>query len=415
MKESRTLEYKETVSSSFLKTVSAFANYGTGEIKFGINDNGETVGINDPENTCLDIENRINDSISPVPDYTLNVDTVTSVITLRVSEGTHKPYLYKAKAYRRNDTATIEADRLELTRLILEGQNLSYESLASKRQELRFSVLEGKLKAVLNTGSINSDVLKTLELYTDTEGYNNAGALLADENDFCGIDIVRFGSSISILLDRETYDKCSILTQYDSAVRTFRKYYCYEQITGAVREKKERIPEAAFREAVANALVHRTWDIDAHINIAMFDDRIEITSPGSLPRGISYDEYLNGGISILRNRILGNIFLRLKLIERFGTGIRRINEEYAVSKIKPLFSVSDNAIKITLPVMQTKPELNEDEDILYSALSGKNLSSSALAELCGFGKSKTVSLLKKLCAEGYIRVTGTGRGTKYHI
>ena len=113
MRESRNLEYKESVTNTFLKTVSAFANYGTGEILFGIADDGTVIGIKDAKTACLDIENRINDSIDPVPEYTLSINEKNAVITLRVNEGLHKPYLYKAKAYRRNDSATIAVDRLE--------------------------------------------------------------------------------------------------------------------------------------------------------------------------------------------------------------------------------------------------------------------------------------------------------------
>ena len=149
MKKTRTLEYKESITNTFLKTVSAFANYGSGEIIFGIADDGRIIGIPDPKSACLDIENRINDSIDPVPEYTLSINEKTSVVTLRVQEGLHKPYLYKAKAYRRNDSATIAADRLELARLILEGQNSSYEELPASNQSLSFQILEEKLKTVL--------------------------------------------------------------------------------------------------------------------------------------------------------------------------------------------------------------------------------------------------------------------------
>ena len=61
----------------------------------------------------------------------------------------------------------------------------------------------------------------------------------------------------------------------------------------------------AFREALVNAIIHRAWDVKACINVAMFEDRIEITSPGGLPQGLDESEYLKGGVSILRNRILG--------------------------------------------------------------------------------------------------------------
>ena len=98
-------------------------------------------------------------------------------------------------------------------------------------------------------------IVKTLELYDDKKGYNIAAQILSDRNTFSGI-----------------------------------------------REKKELIPEAAFREVIANALFHRAWNIPAHVNVSMYSDRIEVTLPGGLPKGISKEEYLRGGISIPRKK-----------------------------------------------------------------------------------------------------------------
>jgi ATP-dependent DNA helicase RecG len=413
MRESKTLEFKEAVTNTFLKTVSAFANYGTGSILFGVADDGSVKGIKEPRQACLDIENRINDSIDPIPEYTLSINERSSVISLTVKEGPHKPYLYKAKAYRRNDTATIAVDRLDLSRLIMEGQNLSFEELRAADQQLRFTILEKKLRELLHIEAFSLDTLKTLELYSDEAGYNKAGELLADVNGFWGTDIARFGESISIILDRETLEHRSILEQYDLALNMFRKYYQYEQIKGSLRETVELIPEKAFREALANALVHRTWDLNAHINIAMFPDKIQITSPGGLPKGVSRADFEKGGISVLRNRIIGSVFYRLHLIEKFGTGIQRINESYGGSRIKPVFEASENTIRITLPLLQTKNELTADENAVFDLLRGRLLPSSAISRETGFGKSKTVSLLNKMVKDGYIRVLGNGRGTKY--
>ena len=107
MRESRTLEYKENLSSNtFLKTISAYANYGEGKIVFGINDQGNIIGITDPVNGCLNLENKINDSLSPVPEFRLEIQENTIVLT--VYEGRYKPYLYKGKAYKRNDSSTVE-------------------------------------------------------------------------------------------------------------------------------------------------------------------------------------------------------------------------------------------------------------------------------------------------------------------
>ena len=132
--------------------------------------------------------------------------------------------------------------------------------------------------------------------------------LLADENHFPGIDIMKFGENISIIQRRATFENISILEVYDKTIDIFRDYYQYEVIEGADRKKVEKIPEAAFREAVANALIHRAWDIEARIRILMFDDRIEIVSPGGLPSGITEEEYLAGKLSVLRNRNLANVF-----------------------------------------------------------------------------------------------------------
>ena len=396
MRESKNLEFKESVTNTFLKTVSAFANYGTGKILFGVMDNGVVKGIENPEKVCLDIENRINDSLDPVPEYILEINERTSVITLTVSEGLHKPYLYKAKAYRRNDSATVPVDRLSLTRLILEGQNLSFEESVARNQELHFAVLERKLKTVLHLENVTPDTLKTLELYKDGEGFTVAAELLADQNSFSGIDMIRFGDSINILLDRELHERESILTQYDAALSMYRKYYQYEQINGSERETVILIPEAAYREAVANALVHRTWDVETNIHVEMFPDKIEITSPGGLPQGVTKEEYLRGGLSVLRNRIIGNLFFRLHLIERFGTGIRRIKESYKDNDRKPIFEVFENSIKIMLPVMDACNALTADENRIYLLIKRKALPSSSLVEETGFGKTKVVSIFRLL-------------------
>ena len=230
MRESRTLEYKRSVSNTFLKTVSAYANYGTGEIKFGIDDHGQVVGIENPEEVCLDIENRINDNISPRPDFSLDINRRTGVITILMKEGLHKPYFYKSKAYSRNDSATIEVGTVELTRLILEGQNKTFESLIPQKQDLSFSYLQNTFQTALGILTILKDILKTLELYTESEGFNNAAGLLADENAFFGIDIVRFGDSINIMLDRETVEHVSILEQFEKTMNMYRKYYQYEEM-----------------------------------------------------------------------------------------------------------------------------------------------------------------------------------------
>lgn len=99
----------------------------------------------DVKQSCLDIENKINDSISPQPDYTLEIQNNDQTIKLIVKSGLQKPYLYKSKAYKRNDTVTIEVDTLEFSRLILDGKNIRFEELPCRDQNLTFDVLHRKL------------------------------------------------------------------------------------------------------------------------------------------------------------------------------------------------------------------------------------------------------------------------------
>ncbi len=413
MKEFKTIEFMQDISRTFLKTVSAYANYGTGKILFGVKDNGEILGVKSPDKLCLDIENKINDSIDPSPEYKLSIDNKNKVITLTVVEGLDKPYLYKSKAYKRNDTSTIEVDRTELNRLILEGQNISFESIKAKTQSLSFTTLEEQIKKTIKIEEFNKDILRTLELCNNKGEYTVAGELLADKNSFHGVDIVKFGSSINKILDRETHERISILKQYYNSLKFYKKNYQYEEIKGNLRNLVVTIPEEAFREAIANALVHRLWDINSHIRVLMYPDKIEIISPGGLPSDISEKEYLNGQVSIIRNPIIANIFFRLNIIERFGTGIKRIQNSYRNSKSKPQFFVFENSIKIVLPLLCNNMNLGKDEDIVYQAIDGKEISSSEISELTNFGKSKTLAITKKLIEKGYVKVVGTGRGTKY--
>lgn len=415
MRETRTVEFKETITNTFLKTVSAFSNYDGGVILFGIDDNGNVKGITDVKQACLDIENKINDSISPQPDYTLEIQS-DNTIKLIIKSGVQKPYLYKSKAYKRNDTATIEVDTLELARLILEGKNIRFEELPCKDQALTFEILHQKLKESIQIETFNQDTLKTLNLYDNENGYNNAAGLLADRNHFPGIDIVKFGENISIIQKRATFENISILDVYDKTIGVFDDYYQYEVIRGAERKNIEKIPKAAFREAIANALIHRVWDVESQIRVLMFDDRIEIISPGGLPSGITEEEYLSGKISVLRNRNLANVFYRLGFVEIFGTGITRIKQLYEDGLRKPDFEVSENTIKITLPVFEENLNLTDDEKTVYKILSKIMLKSiSEIAPYVSFGKSKTTQLLKDMSEKGVIAVEGKGRGTKYVI
>lgn len=413
MRETATLEFKQQLSKSYLKTVSAYANYGTGKIIFGIADDGTPVGLADPQDTCLRIEHAINDSIDPVPRFELAIEEDARTVTLTVHEGPDKPYLSSGRAYRRTDTSTVEVSRLEYGGLVLTGEHVSFDALVAKEQDLAFGHLEKELASKLGLKPLDQNSLISLELMTPSGEYCNAAALLADSNHFPGIDIARFGESINIINARHTFEHMSVLEQMQRTLEVFDTYYAYEEIVGFERIAKTLVPREAFREAIANALVHRCWDVRANIKVGMFADRIEITSPGGLPAGITEELYLAGGPSVARNPILANVFFRLGHIERFGTGIPRILDEYAHETVSPSFALRDSSITVMLPVTVLENVTLDEEAILAVLAKGSALTRSQISEKTQLSKSKAIRTLNALVEKGLVTKVGEGRSVRY--
>lgn len=411
-KENRTLEYKENITRTYLKTVSAYANYNDGEIVFGVNDDCQVVGITNPYEACLNIENQINDSIKPRPEYTLRIND-DQTISLFVKKGDATPYRYGGKAYKRNDTSSIEVDDLDEKRLILSGMNVTFEEISIGEEPLHFDYFSKKLIEAMDLSAFNLDTLKKLNLYDSKHGYNNAAKLLSDHNNFPGLDVAVFGMSINIFKNRVLLAGESILKQYYDVLNIFKTEYIIEKVEEGFRKRIELVPFEAFREAVANALVHRTWDVKINTKIEMHPDKIIISSPGGLPLDMSKEDYIKGNYSFLRNPIIANVFRRLNIIEAFATGIKRINESYKNSLSKPIYEVTTSAISITLPVIDNI-QLSVNENKVYSSMM-KNYKYNRLEleEISGLSKDSLIRILNSLIEKGVVEKSGKGRTTSY--
>ncbi|WP_366512361.1 RNA-binding domain-containing protein [uncultured Acetobacterium sp.] len=419
-KESRELEYKQEYTPTFLKTVSAFSNYLDGEIIFGIEDNGNIRGIKKPELMKLSIENAINDNIHPRPIFRISEKELEgkTLIVLKVQKGNETPYYYRHQAYQRSDTSSVPVDDKALRNLVMEGNHISYEQLPAQKQDLEFHVLENALRNEIGIEKFDYDVLRTLGLYKDGR-YNRAAELLADQNEIAEstIDMVRFGDTESIFLDRKSITKETLLIQYDEALKFFDHWYQpYEEVVGFYREKRIQVPRAAFRESLANAIVHRDFTINAAIRIGMYKDHIEITSPGALPSGLTKEDFTCGDVSVLRNSIIAEVFHRLNIIEKFATGIRRIKKEYASFEESAAFEVHKTYIKFTLPCVSYKEEGRTEniEDFVVAIIKKQgSITRAEMESITGLKKSRVSEVLKTLTNKGVIQKTGKARGTKY--
>lgn len=410
--ESKFLELKRSRTDSYLKTVSAFANYNDGEIRFGIDDQGKLEPIEDMNAFSLDIENQINDSFRVRPSFSI-VQNNNGTISLFVKKGFSTPYLYKGKAYKRDDTATVEVDDIELKRLYLQGSNMTFDEIPIQDKDLSFTALKEKLTSELKIEFFNDDVLKSLNLLKNGS-YNNAASLVSDFNSFSGLDVAIFGNTIDIIKERCTLNGISLIAQFDKAMEMFERNYVYEQIDGSSRVKKERIPLVAFREMISNAIVHRTYDVKINTKVSMFEDRIEISSPGGLMYGMNKENFLAGAFSILRNPIVANVFNRIGIIEAFATGIKRANNAYRDYSVKPSIDVDEFGVHVTLPTIDSQKAMST-KDRTYLELLKPNIkyTRAELEKLLKLSKDSLIRTLNRFLADGLLEKEGNGRATKY--
>ena len=260
--ESKVLEYKSTFTKNILKTVSAFANFHDGMIVIGITDDKTLVGVDNPEELRLNIENSINDNLQPCPYYEISTQIIESktILVISVYKGDNTPYTVNNKAYKRSDTATVQVDKFLYQNLILAGRNKGFDGLISSVQELYFNYLESKMRKILGINSLSEDLLISLSLMENRK-YNNAAALFSDDNpvDSSIIQMIAYNDTTVLgIKDKVESKNTSILKQFDECLDFYKKHInISEIIDGPYRKTVEEVPLVAYRESIANLIVHR--------------------------------------------------------------------------------------------------------------------------------------------------------------
>lgn len=416
--ESKNIELKRKYTNNILKTISAFSNNEGGTIIVGVDDSGAIVGVSDIDDLRLKIENQINDSIKPRPLFELKVKKNDNVDTLeiKVYQGETKPYYYNNVAYTRSDTSTVPIDNINLTQMIIESQNLSFDQIKSIREDLTFNYVQKKFKEEQNMDILTEGNLVSLGLIKEGR-YNYGAELLSDNGSLIQsyIDIAKFRLDVDTFEDRIQLRNESLLKYYDDSIKIFNKYYSVNEVVGASsRTKIEPIPFIAYKEALVNAILHRDYLLINGIQIAMFDNRIEIRSPGNLPKGITSEMYFEGMTSIPRNPVISFIFFRLGIIEQFGTGINRIINSYRNTGTRPYFSINQNQLKIILPVINYDYTKLKDVEAIDAFLSAQPESSrKEIEDALLVDKATIIRRLNELIELGRIIKMGNEPSTIY--
>lgn len=433
--ESERIEYKKLMVDDIYKEVIAFANTDGGVIYIGIDDQGNLTGIDNVDETYTRLTNGIRDAIHP--DVTMFVRYVlqeNKVIRIEVGEGSSKPYYLKAKGmkpngvYVRQGASSVQASPEQIRQMIKESDGDIFEDGRCLEQELTF---EAAKEAFHRYGvEFSAEKYRALGI-TANDIYTNLALLLSDQchhttkiavfkDEFCTEfrDSKEFGGSIF----KQFENTVNYLALCNKTVST---------IKGVLRTDLQDYPEEAIREALLNALVHRDYSFSGSIIINVNDSKMEFISLGGLLPGLSPED-IRIGVSQPRNKKLAEVFHRLRLIESYGTGIRRIFKLYENCPVQPTIEVSTNAFKLVLPNMNTCASATEPiadgtttkqlptitpqmKTVLDYLKDNGEMTDKELQELLNIKTTRSYQITRKMQEMGLIEIIGRGAEKKYTL
>jgi ATP-dependent DNA helicase RecG len=427
--EGKTLEFKENTKSlsSIIKTIIAFANTAGGTIVIGVEDKTKNIiGVSSPLDEEEKLANVISDSIAPllVPEIEIQTYRNKELVIIHVYH-TAGPFYLKTLSpeqgtYIRFGSTNRVADRDTLQ---------SLKDFARNRYFDETPYLQGKINN-LNWEIINNLFQKTNSKITPQKAENLGLTTQHANKDYPTFGgIILFGTNRLQLFPEAIIrcarflgsDKLEILDQIDievylplaieEAIIFIRRNTAMSAEFGELaRADIPQYPPFAIREAIVNAVVHSDYSVKGiPISIAIFDNRIEITNPGGLPFGLTIEKAI-AGASRIRNRVIGKVFYRLKWVEQWGMGLKRIIQSCIDRGLeKPKFEELNNQFKVTIyGVKKHKIALGPWEIVLVKYLKKHEKISTKEAALLWNVTGRTARLrLIKLIDEGIIQKTGT--------
>jgi len=358
--ESKNVEFKVALpekSIKYMKTVVAFANGQGGRIIFGVQDDTcKIVGIpNEIVFKTMDaITNAISDSCEPtiVPDISLQEIEGKTLIVVEIVPGMQRPYYIKSSGiqqgtFMRIGGTTRSIEPYMLRELILDGSGRSFDSIPLEDQ----SVSEEEIKQVCSNMTeyaksrckteeerssirpLTKNQLQSWELLVErngkilpTYGFNLLAGKPIPSALTCVQCAVFKGKTRAVFVDQKKYEG-PIYQQIDDAYDfVLRMIRMGAKIEGIVRQDIYEFPLGTVREMICNAVCHRSYVQPSNVQVALYDDRLEVTSPGMLSRDMTI-ERMKEGYSKIRNRGIASAFSYMKIIEGWGSGIPRMLEE----------------------------------------------------------------------------------------
>ncbi|MCK4390886.1 MAG: putative DNA binding domain-containing protein [Desulfobacterales bacterium] len=437
--ENRKFELKRTLPSGpkWVKTIVAFANGAGGELILGVDDKSrDIVGIENPFELEEKISNTIHDSVRPsIFPYiqTINLKN-RQILSVQILPGQQKPYYLASKGlekgtYIRIGSTNRQADLSAIEELKRQAYGISCldqiffqwgkDALDNEALNTFFKRLLGVKKPLLNhffhyviLRKNNGDIFPTF-LGVVLFGKKDLPELRGF--DYSKIKITRYkGIDRTEILSTQFFEPPLALKVGSIIDYTLSELPETQKLVGAKRQRIPLLPAFAVREAVINAIVHRDYSLKgASVQVDIFSDSCEITSPGVLPGTLSID-LLGQGISEIRNRSLARIFRGAGFMEELGSGISRMIQEMKNSgNPGPAFEEKGQYFCVTL---RAKPQMTFHLEVLYQTLRSKGaLSSSQISKKTNIHQNTAIKRLRELIDLEIIEKIGLGRNTKYRV
>lgn len=339
------LALEERKPKSWCKSVSAFANTLGGALIFGISNEDEIVGVVNPSSDAEKISEIIKNRLNPIPEFKLRFHKTEDekvLIILDIFKGEETPYYYSAdgdlEAYVRVGNESVKATPTELKRLVLRGKNTSYDSQNStyRIEDFAYSQLRARYKKWTGNSFDEKDLV-SFGIVNEDGCLTNAGALLVDDSPirwsrlFCtrwnGLN--KSGGTVDALDDAEyTGSVISLIENGEAFIKRNAKKM-WKKTPNSRIEMPEYV-ERSYHEALVNALAHRDYLVNgSEVHIDIYDDRMDIYSPGGMPDGSLIQERDPLSVpSTRRNPVLADVFNRLGYMERKGSGFEKIISGY---------------------------------------------------------------------------------------
>jgi ATP-dependent DNA helicase RecG len=449
--ESSTLEFKKEIpkNEQIVKTIIGFCNQQGGKLIIGIDDDGTIVGIDEEraQEMMEYLEQCILESSFP-PIFTriyLQRIADKTLLILDVTQGSNKPYYLKKDGrekgiYIRLGRSTLRATPDMIEELKLEARNISFDAMPvyqATEDDLNMKKITQFLKnrkSARKKGASYKSITDAMLAYKIITREHNqiiptvCGILLFGNNPqfFFPEARIMCNQFLGITISKEVLASQECLGTLDDQFQAAHDFvqsrlYTSWKIVGTRRKERLEIPDVAIREIIMNAIIHRNYHIPGPTKIAIFNNRVEVFSPGIFPGPVSQN--LKAGFTYLRNIAIAKIFREMGLIESFGLGLLHTFSSYEEYGLKaPEILEGEGFIKCILPrrtpenlvVRSQSEQLPTDlSDILHFFDTATEISVADIIKTLHFTRPTATRKLAELTRKGLLEKIGKGRGVRY--